>query len=397
MTNAAASSAPASRLALAAGCLATPALAAPPANDDFANAHSLGTAMPLGTQYTLEEATDEVFEQHPQGGLGNSIWYSWTAPKDGRCRSWRVRPTARSTTSSVYEGSSLSAPSGVQRRPGAVRRWLGVLGVAGTTYRIQVEGAWGFTTSGPARWRSTCARAQRDDRAAGEDDQRRQRAGNVKPTGLTFYGFDWSGQPAQGKCPIDGRRNAHEVLLRRRAGLDRPGGRRSHAEVPRAGSVGLLVQPGHVDDHSPGAHATVAGHHARDPGRAVRSGHEARPAHAAREPTGPVGPVVPTAPACSGKPVLKASTKLSLRTLRRRGARLTFVASRACPVTFTVTVAGHKGTLASKKGVTSGSAVTIKPSRAALKRLHVRRGAHLQVTATNAASARTSITVRVTA
>ena len=115
-------------------------------------------------------------------------------------------------------------------------------------------------------------------------------------------------------------------------------------------------------------------------------------------PTGPAGPVVvPAPPACSGKPVLKASAKLSLRTLRRRGAHVTFAATSACPLTFTVTVAGHKGTLASKKGVKSGSALTIKPSRAALKRLHVHRGAHLKVTATNAASARTSITVRVTA
>ena len=98
-------------LALAAGCLTTaPALAAAPANDDFANAASLGTAKALATPYTLDEATGQVFEQHPQGGLGNSVWYSWTAPTDGHVQV--LACTANGTIydrASVYEGPQLSA------------------------------------------------------------------------------------------------------------------------------------------------------------------------------------------------------------------------------------------------------------------------------------------------
>ncbi len=224
-------------------------------------------------------------------------------------------------------------------------------------------------------------------------------SGNAKPSGLTFYGFDWSVQPAQGECTIDGSLNLH-------------------IKYCYAGSLawtGLSVgdhtlkframDPWGFWSNTVTSTITVPAPAPQSPGAPPLQVAPKPPATTPDppatpvDPVGPAGPVVPapSGPACSGKPVLTSSAKLSLRTLRGRGARVKFAASSTCPLTFTVTVAGHKGTLASKKGVKSGTAVTLKPSRAALKRLRVHRGARLKVTATNAASAHTSITVRVTA
>src|SRR5262249_10085441 len=140
-------------LALAAGCLTTaPALAAAPANDDFANAASLGTAKALATAYNLDEATGQVFEPHPQGGMGNSVWYSWTAPVDGR-----VQVAACSANgavynhATVYEGGSLNTLNW-QSSAGPALCGVGSSFQAsqGHTYYVQVEGDYGHPHAGSA-------------------------------------------------------------------------------------------------------------------------------------------------------------------------------------------------------------------------------------------------------
>ena len=59
---------------------ATPAWAAPPANDDFANATPLGNA-PLTVSGSTEDATREQGEP-PYGN--QSVWYAWHAATSGQ-------------------------------------------------------------------------------------------------------------------------------------------------------------------------------------------------------------------------------------------------------------------------------------------------------------------------
>jgi len=73
--------------ALAAACLllfATPALAAPPANDEFANRETLSGSLPIVVSRSNDEATKESEEF--LGSLfaaGHSVWFEWEASSDG--------------------------------------------------------------------------------------------------------------------------------------------------------------------------------------------------------------------------------------------------------------------------------------------------------------------------
>ncbi len=278
-------------LALAAGCLTTaPALAAAPANDDFANAASLGTAKALATPYTLDEATGQVFEQHPQGGLGNSIWYSWTAPTDGHVQV--LACTANGTIydrASVYEGTQLSALVW-QSSVGPALCGAGSTFQAwqGHTYRIQVEGNYGFphVGTGPLQLdlRTTpSATISLPAKITSDADG----SGNAKPSGLTFYGFDWSVQPAQGECTIDGSLNLH-IKYCYAGSLAWTGlsvgdhTLKFRAMDPWGFWSNQVTSTITVPAPTPQSPVTP-----RHPGRAVRSGHDARPAGHAVDPSAP--------------------------------------------------------------------------------------------------------------
>src|SRR5690349_7293211 len=56
------------------------ATAAPPPNDNLANAIALPSAVPVSTTGTNVEATLETGEQHLQSINRASVWWSWTAP-----------------------------------------------------------------------------------------------------------------------------------------------------------------------------------------------------------------------------------------------------------------------------------------------------------------------------
>lgn len=58
------------------------AAAAPPSNDDFANAIVLA-GLPVSTTGTNVEATEEPDELQPRGPGGASVWYEWTATGTG--------------------------------------------------------------------------------------------------------------------------------------------------------------------------------------------------------------------------------------------------------------------------------------------------------------------------
>lgn len=141
--------------ALVAGVLAfgTPAQAAAPSNDNFANA-----AVISGTSLTLtasnEDATIEPGEPLNMGNdwsLGASIWYRWTAPVTADY-AVSLAGSDFDTELGVYTGSSVAALTRVTSDDDSLAQDDGTSGTgfaatAGTTYFIQVGG---YGTESPA-------------------------------------------------------------------------------------------------------------------------------------------------------------------------------------------------------------------------------------------------------
>jgi hypothetical protein len=112
-----------------------------PSNDDFAGAKVLGGWSATDTVNTTL-ATREIGEpDHSELG-GRSVWYSWTSPSTG--------PASVSTVGSdfdtllgVYTGATLGTLATVSTRddyPISTRATVTFSAVAGTTYRIAVDG-----------------------------------------------------------------------------------------------------------------------------------------------------------------------------------------------------------------------------------------------------------------
>ena len=96
----------------------TPALAAP-ANDDFADARSLGTAVDGSVNGSNVGATKETGEPDHAGNVGgHSVWYSWTAPSAGNVF-FHTRFTSFDTLLAVYTGSAVDSltPVANERHP----------------------------------------------------------------------------------------------------------------------------------------------------------------------------------------------------------------------------------------------------------------------------------------
>src|SRR5436190_22652835 len=123
-------------LALAAVAFPATALAAPPANDDFAVATPI-SSLPFSESVNTVEATSEPGEP---GGCSNgsvTVWYAFTPSTDG---AFRVDTGASNYTNviDVYSGSSLNALTfvgcGYSFQPVTFHA------TSGTTYYIQVAG-----------------------------------------------------------------------------------------------------------------------------------------------------------------------------------------------------------------------------------------------------------------
>jgi hypothetical protein len=122
------------------------ALGAPPSNDDFAAAAALGgdTGSWTGTN---AEATKEADEPAHAGNAGGaSVWFTWTAPRTGVL----VLDTCEAdfdTLLAIYTGDQLNALTSVDANDNACNEQSGldVDVVAGTQYRIAVDGAGGAT------------------------------------------------------------------------------------------------------------------------------------------------------------------------------------------------------------------------------------------------------------
>jgi hypothetical protein len=114
----------------------------PPANDDFSAARTLtGTAALVDG--TTDGATVEPGEPNPAGSNGVSVWYSWKAPVSGYTTLTLPWMESGSAALGVYTGDSVDA---LTEAPGLSYGYgyspYGFQAVAGTTYRIAVNGGW---------------------------------------------------------------------------------------------------------------------------------------------------------------------------------------------------------------------------------------------------------------
>ncbi|MDP8956431.1 MAG: DUF11 domain-containing protein [Actinomycetota bacterium] len=130
--------------------VASPALAAPPSNDAFANAQVISGSSGFAWG-SNQEATGETGEPNNAGESApiQSVWYSWTAPQTAKFF-FQTCETNLDTTLGAYTGSAVNSLTKVADNDDACG-WEGrsshivVSATSGTTYYISVDG-WEETT-----------------------------------------------------------------------------------------------------------------------------------------------------------------------------------------------------------------------------------------------------------
>jgi hypothetical protein len=131
--------------------VATTAEAAPPANDNFADAQAVSGALPLTVAGTTAGATREVGEPTPpyMDPSGHSIWFRWEAPVTEDISLDVCNAEERNVLAAVYTGSNLGALTEVANNNDFVAPrascWGGgeeaiFTAHAGTVYSIWVDG-----------------------------------------------------------------------------------------------------------------------------------------------------------------------------------------------------------------------------------------------------------------
>jgi Collagen triple helix repeat (20 copies) len=129
---------------------ASPASAAPPANDDFANAEVVPAIGAAGLAGTTVEATSEAGEPAgiPTNPL-NTVWYAWTPNTTEQVTIHTCGPSGGDTTLYAYTGAAVNAlalvafgeNAGTFCAPFSANGSVVTFNAtAGTTYRIRVDG-----------------------------------------------------------------------------------------------------------------------------------------------------------------------------------------------------------------------------------------------------------------
>ena len=168
------------------------ASAAPPANDNFANAETF-TDRYGWADGDNSEATKEPGEPNHAGNPGGaSVWYSWTAPYTGRA-TFDTCYSEFDTLFAVYTGDQVSnlQPVAADDNGCGARSQLSFMAAAGVTYRIAVDGASGATGYFELDWSLPPAN---DDFAAATELT--GDSGSVD--GNTYYGTLEPGEPEHG-------------------------------------------------------------------------------------------------------------------------------------------------------------------------------------------------------
>jgi len=143
-------------LVLAAG--SATAQAAPPGNDDYANATTIAGKLPAQVDGTNAEATKEAGEPNHGGDSGGaSVWYSWTAPATGPVQIHTCNGPSLDTLLGVYTETGAVPPfSNLHAEAGnddvcAHGSLVELDAVQGTVYKIAVDsfGGLGTPQTGP--------------------------------------------------------------------------------------------------------------------------------------------------------------------------------------------------------------------------------------------------------
>jgi hypothetical protein len=118
-----------------------------PGNDNFANATMLSGACGQITGSNLNATKEPGEPNHAGNSGGASVWYSWTAPASGSA-TFTTEGSSFDTELAVYTGSSVSSLTPVASNddvnfPSDVTSSVTFNAVAGTTYRIAVDGYYG--------------------------------------------------------------------------------------------------------------------------------------------------------------------------------------------------------------------------------------------------------------
>ena len=117
---------------------------APPANDAFANAETIGPSLPITISRSNVDATSEPNEPAVNGG-GGSVWFKWTAPASQSVRldicDFQTRTGAANKAVSVYTGTMLTALTTIYSSGFQCRATFDA--VSGTTYIISFSGNFG--------------------------------------------------------------------------------------------------------------------------------------------------------------------------------------------------------------------------------------------------------------
>ena len=168
------------------------ASAAPPPNDNFANAETIADRYGWADGDN-SEATKEPGEPNHAGNPGGaSVWYSWTAPYAGRA-TFSTCYSEFDTLLAVYTGDQVSnlQPVAADDNGCGAQSQLSFMAAAGVAYRIAVDGASGATGYFELDWSLP---PPNDDFAAATELA--GDSGSVD--GNTYYGTLEPGEPEHG-------------------------------------------------------------------------------------------------------------------------------------------------------------------------------------------------------
>lgn len=135
-----------------------PSCPATPANNCFAAATTVPAAGGTMAAVSTTSATTETGEPAPCGGIGKTVWWTWTPTTGGSTTMESIAP-GFDTVLAVYTGSSLTALTTVvcnDDYTGSTLSRVTFTAVAGTTYRIQgggyngASGTWNLKVIAPA-------------------------------------------------------------------------------------------------------------------------------------------------------------------------------------------------------------------------------------------------------
>ncbi len=130
---------------------------APPANDDFTNSWTLSGKSGITNCYNVGGSKEFHEPAHAGDVGGHSIWFKWTAPTNGPV-DIDTSGSDFDTTLAVYTGTVVTNLTTIASNdddigsPGAITSRLWFNAVAGTTYRIAVDGFGGAVGNVSLHW-----------------------------------------------------------------------------------------------------------------------------------------------------------------------------------------------------------------------------------------------------